>query len=92
MGEVIAIVAVSSVAACGLILCLTACGVMVIRTLRGGSRDHDGNVEMGVDESQLMQQLHAGMMRMESRVEPLETILMDRIDRKETADVESGRS
>lgn len=87
MGEEVSIIGVSVIGACGIIICLTVAGVMIIRAFRGGGSADDRYGNAG--DSRLTQELHAGLMRMESRIESLETILMDRIERKSGAGVES---
>ncbi len=48
-----------------------------LRILRGGARNQQP------DETAMIQELHAGLARMEERVEALETILLDREKQKE---------
>ena len=45
---------------------------------RGGASD--------VEETRLIQELHRGLNRMEERVESLETLLMEKSDRRKTHD------
>ena len=87
MVDEVAIIGVSIIGACGLILCLAFAGVIIIRAFRGGGSSRGGSV-MDADESRIMQELHAGLMRMESRVESLETILMDRIEKNAPAETQ----
>jgi phage shock protein B len=48
--------------------------------LRGGSRRGDG--ELKAEETRLIQDIYHGLIKMEERVEALETLLLER-DRKE---------
>ena len=48
----------------------------VLHVLTGGRRRQHGAPES--EETQLMQNLHQGMTRMEGRIEALETILLER--------------
>jgi phage shock protein B len=60
------------------------CGTMVamLRVFRG--RPSSGSPDLGEEETRLIQDIHQGLLKMEERVEALETILLDRdrTDRK----------
>ena len=58
-------------------------GIIVVKVLRlvTGSSPRGGQ-QLQAEETQLMQQLHQGLSRMEDRIEALETLLLER-DRKE---------
>lgn len=47
---------------------------MIIRAIRGDSRKRDP--EASVSETKLIQEIHHGLSKMESRIDSLETILM----------------
>lgn len=51
-------------------------GVAIIKVIKGksGGRDEEAQAE----ETKLMQELHQGLGRMETRIEALETILLER--------------
>lgn len=46
----------------------------IVSLVQGGKQKHASNAE----ESQLIQELHQGMNKMEQRVESLETLILDR--------------
>lgn len=52
--------------------------VAVIKLLKGG--DTGGGGALSAEEARLMQELHQGLETMESRIEALETILLERAD------------
>jgi len=82
-GDLVAIIGVSIIGTCFLIVCLGIMLAVVIRAFRGGSRKDS---ELEGREAELIQELHAGLMRMEDRVESLETILIDRMERPKKAE------
>jgi phage shock protein B len=54
-------------------------GVFLLRGTRLASGGARGRVRSGqVDEAQLIQELHQGVVRMEQRIEALETLLLER--------------
>ena len=57
------------------IAALAITGVFVLAIVRTLARRRDSD-RLGVDETQLMQELHQGLLRMEKRVENLETLMM----------------
>ena len=54
--------------------------VALARGKRGAFRMREGGEQ--IDETRLIQELHGGLLRMEKRIEALETILLER-ERKE---------
>ncbi|MFC1737273.1 phage-shock protein [Candidatus Hydrogenedentota bacterium] len=54
--------------------------IMALRILSGGSSRRSGNEAAG--EARMIQEIHAGLTRMEERIESLETIVIDQ-DKKE---------
>ena len=60
--------------------------VLALKRTQGGTlRRRDGQ---GTDETQLIQEIHQGLSRMEERVEALETILLEREREKKRKEVE----
>ncbi len=57
------------------VLVLVISGAFLVRIVSILARRKDSD-QFGVDETRLMQELHQGMSRMESRVENLETLMM----------------
>ena len=55
--------------------------VFLIARLVGGRR---GENDLEGDETRLIQEIYQGLVRMEKRVEALETILLDKTDRTES--------
>lgn len=68
----VAVVGVFSVMIIGLIGVLL---IAALKVLKGGSSRKSRVLE--ADETKLIQQIHAGLARMEQRVESLETLLLD---------------
>ncbi|MDQ1255502.1 MAG: hypothetical protein QG656_93 [Candidatus Hydrogenedentes bacterium] len=62
-------------------LMLIICGtvLLAVRMLRGAGPSH---AQVEADEAQLIQEIHAGLRKMEDRVDALETILLEQ-QRKE---------
>ncbi len=64
----------------GFVACMILCaiGVMVFIISRagkgGGSK---GSAKVQADETRLIQEIHQGLVKMESRIESLETLLLD---------------
>jgi len=54
--------------------------IWALKIVTGGSSRQKEEIQ--ADETRLIQEIHQGLMRMEERIEALETILMDQ-DRKE---------
>ncbi len=72
---VIAITLVGGFVAC-MILC--AIGVMVFIISRAGKGGRSkGSAKLHADETRLIQEIHHGLVKMERRVESLETLLLD---------------
>lgn len=78
MNDLVPIVAISMGGAICIIALLGGILIGVIKAFRGGGR-RDSKME--ASESKLIQELHLGMTRMEERVEVLETLLLDRVER-----------
>lgn len=64
-----------SITICFLLICLVP--VWIIKTLRGGNYNRMSKQEQ-LDEARLVQDIYKGLKDMESRIEALETILLDR--------------
>ena len=61
----------------------------MLKILRSGSSRAEG--ELRAEETRLIQEIHEGLVRMEERVEALETLLLDRDERaREAADEEKA--
>ena len=73
--NLIAIIAVSGVVAVMLLATLGAMTYLIIRAFRGGGPKRSGKTE--AEETRLIQEIHHGLVKMESRVESLETLLLD---------------
>ncbi len=71
----IAIIAVSGVVAVMLLATLGAMTYLIIRAFRGGGTKRSGKTE--AEETRLIQEIHHGLVKMERRVESLETLLLD---------------
>jgi len=78
MNDIVPIVAIAMTGAIVIIALLGGILIGVIKAFRGGSR-RDSKLE--ASEAKLIQELHLGMTRMEERVEVLETLLFDRVER-----------
>ena len=57
------------------VICGTVCRVMVTK-VQAKEENRYGN-----DDTLMIQEIHRGLQRMEERVEALETLLMDRVQR-----------
>lgn len=55
-----------------------------LKILKGGNSSRDAETDR--EETRLIQELHRGLSRLEERVEALETLLLERSDRKERHD------
>lgn len=78
----ISIIGVSGVVAV-MLLCTIGCMTyLVIRAFRGGGSKR--SAETDADETRLIQEIHHGLVKMESRIESLETLLLD-TERKKRA-------
>lgn len=76
MDEILIVAIVfGSITACVMLVCLVP--VWIIKTLRGGNLGNSSKQEQQ-EEARLVQELYKGLSRMESRIETLETILLDR--------------
>ena len=73
--NLIAIIAVSGVVAVMLLATLGCITYLIIRAFRGGGPRRSGKTE--AEETRLIQEIHHGLVKMESRVESLETLLLD---------------
>jgi phage shock protein B len=73
--DIVGLVAVAG--AFGVILVAVIGGLVIgaIKALKGGSSKKSRAAE--AEEAKLMQQIHAGLARMEQRIETLETLLFD---------------
>lgn len=79
MLEIPVIILSSMIGLCILIAVTGVILIAVVRAFRGGAPRQGGKA--GMDEAKVMQELHAGLLRMEQRVESLETLLLDKVDR-----------
>lgn len=50
--------------------------IMIVRTAKGGSFRKNERLE--ADETRIIQEIHHGLMKMNNRVEALETLVLDR--------------
>jgi phage shock protein B len=78
MNELVPILAISMT---GAILIIGMIGVFVIvavKSFRGGGKR---TPESDASESRMIQELHHGLSRMEERIDVLETLLLDRVER-----------
>lgn len=57
------------------VICATVCRVMATK-VQAKEKNRYGN-----DDTLMIQEIHRGLQRMEERVEALETLLMDRVQR-----------
>lgn len=57
------------------LLMLVVSGAFLVRIVAILARRKDSD-KFGVDETKIMQELHQGLLRMEQRVEALETLMM----------------
>ncbi len=73
--DTIAIIAVSGVVAVMLLATLGCITYLIIRAFRGGGTRRSGKTE--AEETRLIQEIHHGLVKMERRVESLETLLLD---------------
>ena len=73
--NLIAIIAVSGVVTVMLLATLGAMTYLIIRAFRGGGTKRSGKTE--AEETRLIQEIHHGLVKMESRIESLETLLLD---------------
>ena len=80
--ETIAIIVVSCLGVCAMILSI---GGVVWMIRRGGSATRNQTKVESQEETRMIQEIHHGLMRMEDRVESLETLLLD-TDRKKRSD------
>ena len=65
-----------------LLATLGAMTYLIIRAFRGGSPRRSGKTE--AEETRLIQEIHYGFVKMERRVESLETLLLDTERKKRT--------
>ncbi|MEK7794095.1 MAG: phage-shock protein [Candidatus Hydrogenedentota bacterium] len=80
MWEEVAIVAVGCIGAVTIILSIGMSIYMIIRASRGGGpKKRQGE---DIEETRLIQEIHHGLKKMDSRVEALETLLLDDDRRK----------
>ena len=66
----------------GAVLCLAIIGstiLMAIKIIKGGVSRKDQQNQS--DEAKIIQEIYQGLMKMEQRVEALETIILDRKER-----------
>jgi len=80
--DVIAIIIVSCLGVCAMILSV---GAVVWMIRRGGSAGRNQSKAESQEETRMIQEIHHGLMRMEERVESLETLLLD-TDRRKRSD------
>ena len=73
--NLIAIIAISGVVTVMHLATLGAMTYLIIRAFRGGSSRRSGKTE--AEETRLIQEIHHGLVKMERRVESLETFLLD---------------
>ena len=73
--DTIAIIAVSGVVAVMLLATLGCITYLIIRAFRSGGTRRSGKTE--AEETRLIQEIHHGLVKMESRIESLETLLLD---------------
>lgn len=71
------------------LLVLVISGAFLVRIVSILARRKESD-KLGVDETKLMQELHQGLLRMEQRVENLETLIM-REKREETREERLAR-
>lgn len=72
---VVEIITVCGVVAVVLIGVMGVVATMLIATFRGGK--HRGSRVSEAQETQLIQEIHRGLTRMEERIEALETLMLD---------------
>lgn len=71
----VSIIAVSGVVAV-MLLCTIGCMTyLIIRAFRGGGSKRSAKTD--ADETRLIQEIHHGLVKMEGRIESLETLLLD---------------
>ena len=80
--EALAIIIVSCLGFCAIVLSF---GGFVWMIRRGGSANRSQSKAESQEETRMIQEIHHGLMRMEDRVESLETLLLDS-DRKKRSD------
>ena len=73
--SVLAIIAVSGVIAVMVLVTIGCMMSLIIRAFRGGGSKRSGKTE--AEETRLIQEIHHGLVKMESRIESLETLLLD---------------
>ena len=73
--DIVGLVAVAGFFGVALVAVLGGLVIAALKTLKGGSSRKTR--EMEVEETRLIQQIHAGLARMEQRVESLETLLLE---------------
>jgi len=71
----VAIILVGGFVAVAVILTIAFSIGIIIRSTRSGSSKRSGGSE--ADETRLIQEIHQGLVKMESRIESLETLLLD---------------
>ena len=71
----IAIIAVSGVVAVMVLGTLGCTMYLIIKAFRGGGTKRSGKVE--AEETRLIQEIHHGLVKMDRRIESLETLLFD---------------
>lgn len=71
----IIITLVSGFVAVTILLTIAFSITLIIRASRGGGSKRSGKTE--AEETRLIQEIHRGLVRMERRVESLETLLLD---------------
>ncbi len=75
MENTIAIIAVSGVVVVMILGTLGCTMYLIIKAFRGGGTKRSGKVE--AEETRLIQEIHHGLVKMDRRVESLETLLFD---------------
>lgn len=90
--ETMGIIAISGIAACTIILSLGIVAWVIVRGFGGGGRKRNREEER--EETQMIQEIHHGLGKMEQRVEALETLLLesDRKGRRSDFDEELRKS
>lgn len=89
--DTLAIILVSGFVAVMLLMSIGFTVFMVVRAFRGPGRRR--NSEEAADETRMIQEIHHGMLKMEDRVEALETLLLgDDRDKRSEFDRELRKS
>ena len=73
--NLVGIIGVSGVVAVMLLATLGCITYLIIRAFRAGGTKRSGKTE--AEETRLIQEIHHGLVKMERRVESLETLLLD---------------